>query len=78
MERISKAEVDHLLSIRRGGEYTFQVGQLQPGEALRISYKEFKIKYDTPLTQYFLGKFNRGGKTIRCLKHGDYYYIIKL
>lgn len=78
MEIISKDVVRKIVAAHKGGEYAQVINQLKPGEALRISHKDFKIRYDTPLTQYFLGKFNRNGKTISCLKYGDYYYIIKL
>lgn len=78
MELITKVEVEKLMEVRKKGPYGHAVDQLQPGEALKISPREFRLKYDTPVPDYFLGRFNRQGKTISCLKHGEYYYIVKL
>ena len=78
MEVVSKEHVSRMKKTKKEGEFTSAINQLEPGAALRISPQEFKLRFDTPIPNYFLGKYNRGQKRVSCLKFGDWYYIIKL
>ena len=78
MEVVSREQVNRIKEAKRDGEFTGAINQLEPGTALRISPHEFKKRFNTPIPDYFLGKYNRGQKRVSCLKFGDWYYIIKL
>ena len=78
MEIVNKELVSRLMAAKKEGEFTSAINQLEPGSALRISPQEFKKRFNTSIPHYFLGKYNRGQKTVSCLQFGEYYYIIKL
>ena len=78
MEIVSKEQVSRIIEQKKQGEFTDAINQLEPGSALCISPQEFKMRFDTPIPHYFLGKYNRGQKRVSCLKFGDWYYVIKL
>jgi hypothetical protein len=76
MQVVTKEKVESMIKARRQGEFTPIINQLEKGGALCISPNEWKKR--TPIPYYFLGKFNRGQKTVSVLRHGDYYYVIRL
>lgn len=78
MEVVSKEQVSRIRDAKKEGEFTGAINQLEPGTALKISPHEFKKRFATPVPNYFLGKYNRGQKTVSCIRFGEYYYIIKL
>ena len=78
MEIVSKEQVSRIIEQKKQGEFTGAINQLEPGSALRISPQEFKMRFDTPIPHYFLGKYNRGQKMVSCIRFGEYYYVIKL
>ena len=78
MEIVNKEQVSRLMAAKKEGEFTGAINQLEKGSALRISPQEFKKRFNTSIPHYFLGKYNRGQKTVSCLQFGEYYYIIKL
>ena len=77
-ETVTKEQVSRLIQAKKEGEFTRAINQLEKGSALRISPEEFKKRFNTSIPHYFLGKYNRGQKTVSCLQFGDYYYVIKL
>ena len=78
MEILTKEQVSRIVEAKKAGEFTQAINQLEPGAALRISPQEFKMRFDTSIPHYFLGKYNRGQKMVSCMRFGDYYYVIKL
>jgi len=78
MEIVSKEQVSRIRQAKKEGLFSGAIDKLEPGSALRISPHEFKKRFTTSVPNYFLGKFNRGQKTISCISFGEYYYIIKL
>ena len=78
MEIVTKEQVSRLMEAKKEGEFTGTIKKLEKGGALRISPQEFKKHFNTSIPHYFLGKYNRGQKTVSCLQFGEYYYVIKL
>jgi hypothetical protein len=78
MEIVPKEQVSRIVEAKKAGEFTIAINQLEKGAALRISPQEFKMRFDTSIPHYFLGKYNREQKTVSCMRFGDYYYVIKL
>ena len=73
-KRLYTNQVAEMLGVTRHTVLNY----LEKGAALRISPQEFKMRFDTSIPHYFLGKYNRVQKTVSCMRFGDYYYVIKL
>ncbi len=78
MDIVPKEQVSRIIEQKKQGAFTSAINQLEPGSALRISPQEFKMRFDTSVPHYFLGKYNRRQKTVSCIRYGEYYYVIKL
>ena len=77
MVTVNKEQVSRLIEAqKRGAEFTSIIQKLEKGAALCIAPQEWNRR--TSIPYYFYGKFNRGQKTVRVLKLGDYYYVIRL
>ena len=76
MKTVTKEKIDQLIKSKNEGPYTSIIQQLEKGAALCIEPQEWNKR--TSIPYYFHGKFNRGQKTVRVLKLGGYYYVIRL
>jgi hypothetical protein len=73
---VSRQDVQDTLTAKQAGEYSPIIEKMSSGEAIRIHCGEWKKR--TPVPFYFLGKYNRGKKTVSVRKVGSYYFVIKL
>jgi hypothetical protein len=76
MQIVRQELVKEIIEDKKNGEFTKTINKLKQGEALCISPLEWRRK--TSIPHYFLGKYNRQGKTLSVLRLGDNYYVIRL
>lgn len=76
MEIIHKHEVQKCFAAQKAGLYSEVLEKMEQGMALRFRPGEWKMR--TPLNLYFLGKYNRGRKTVSVRKIGQDWLVVKL
>jgi hypothetical protein len=73
---IPSEEVVRLVEAKKQGEFSATINKLEKGSALCIPVRDWNRR--TSAAHYFLGKYNRGRKTVSVLRIGEYYYVVKL
>ena len=76
MQVIERDEVQKCLAAQKAGLYSEVLERMEQGMALRFGPGEWQMR--TPLPLYFLGKYNRGRKTVSVRKVGQDWLVVKL
>jgi len=76
MQVIERDEVQKCLAAQKAGLYSEVLERMECGMALRFGPGEWSMRTSLPL--YFLGKYNRGKKTVSVRKVGQDWLVVKL
>ena len=73
---VNQDEVQKCLAAQKAGLYSEVLERMERGMALRFGPGEWQMR--TPLPLYFLGKYNRGKKTVSVRKVGQDWLVVNL